>query len=265
MRKKTITTVFIGLIISLTGLKILSKPSIIMIDGLSAVLCSQGKFSFPIEEKLIALTIDDIPDNNHVLPHTTLGILDVLAIYKAKATFFVITNKAQEFPNLMRAIVEQKHELGNHLTNDEPSIKLGNKFETEFVKADRFLSQFATISWFRPGHGWCNAKMTKVVEKYNYQIALGSVWSYDTNSIVPPQFSSWYIKHNIRPGSIIILHDSNNQSDRRGQNTIAVLNEIIPQLQQQGYRFVTLSELERRANQHGDSTCGGNLRVARHQ
>ena len=246
--KKTIIIILIGLIISLLGLRLLSKPSMTMINGLSAVLCSQGNFFFNTEEKLVALTIDDVPDNNHIFPHTTLGILDVLANYQAKATFFVITNKAREFPELMRTIVEQKHELGNHLTNDEPSIKLKNKFETEFVKADRFLSQFATIRWFRPGHGWCNANMIKVVEKYDYQTALGSVWSYDTNDIVSPQFSSWYIKHNIRPGSIIVLHDSNNQSDVRGQNTIAILNKVIPQLQQQGYRFVTLSELERRSN-----------------
>ena len=247
MKKKQIITVAIS-IVFLLSLGAFLKPSNLVIRSLSPLICPQGKYFFTTDKPLIALTIDDIPDDNHSFPHTTLGILDVLANYNAKATFFVITNKAQEFPALIQSIVEQGHELGNHMTNDESSIKLGDKFETELIKGDRFLSQFAPVDWLRPGHGFCNAKMSKIAKKHNYKIVLGSVWSYDTNNIVLPQFSSWYIKQNIRPGSIIILHDSNSKSDRRGKNTIAVLNRIIPQLQQQGYEFVTLSELDRQSN-----------------
>ena len=242
MKKKQIIIVIIS-IVFLSGLSILLKPPPIIIRGVSSFVCPQAKYFFNTNKPLIAITIDDIPDDNHIFPHTTLGILDVLANYQAKATFFVITNKAEKFPALIESIVEQGHELGNHLTKDESSIKLGDKFETQFVKADRFLSQFATVSWLRPGHGRCNANMNKIAQKYNYKIALGSVWSYDT-SISSLKFSRWYIKHNIRPGSIIVLHDSGNKSDRRGKNTIAVLNKILPQLQAQGYSFVTLSELE---------------------
>ena len=243
MNKKKITIIVISIFL-LLGLKILLKPSPIVIRAVSPLVCPQAKYFFQTDKPLIALTIDDITDDNHLFPHTTIGILDVLANYKAKATFFVITNKAKDFPSLIKSIVDQGHELGNHLTNDESSIKLGDRLEAEFVEADQFLSQFTTVSWFRPGHGFCNRKMIKIAEKYNHQTVLGSVWSYDTSNIVSPQFSSWYIMQNIRPGAIIILHDSDSKSDRRGQNTIAVLNKIIPQLQQQGYNFVTLSELE---------------------
>ncbi|MEM8832048.1 MAG: polysaccharide deacetylase family protein [Cyanobacteria bacterium P01_G01_bin.19] len=249
INKKTIFRLIAIFTILLFSYKILFKPSPILIRGLSLFICPQAKYFFKTEKKSIALTIDDIPDNNRLFPHTTLEILDVLNRYEAKATFFVITNQAKDFPLLMKSIVEQGHELGNHLTNDEPSIELQERFETEFVKADKFLSQFATVRWFRPGHGFCNVKMSEIVQKYSYKIALGSVWSYDTNSLVSPRFSSWYIKQNIRPGAIIILHDSQAKSDRRGQNTIKTLNHIIPQLQQQGYRFVTLSELDREAQQ----------------
>lgn len=227
--------------IAFLGLKILLNPSPIVIVGLSNFICPEARYFFETDQPLIALTIDDSPDNNHLFPNTTLSILDALAQYQAKATFFIITNKAQEYPSILTAIVQQGHELGNHLTNDESSIKLNN-FELEFIKADRFLSQFAPIKWFRPGHGWCNVSMTEVIKKYNYQIALGSVWSYDT-SITSSRFANWYIQQNIRPGSIIVLHDSD-RTNQRGENTIKTLNIIIPQLQQQGYRFVTLSELD---------------------
>lgn len=244
MKKKKVVIIAISAIL-LLGLKILLKPSPIVIRAVSPLICSPAKYFFKTDKPLVALTIDDIVDDNHIFPHTTLGILDVLANYEAKATFFAISNKAKEFPSLIESIVDQGHELGNHLTNDESSLKLGDKFETEFIEADQFLSQFSNVSWFRPGHGFCNGKMIKIAEKYNYQTVLGTIWSYDTSNIVSPQFSSWYIMQNIRPGAIIVLHDSSSKSDRRGNNTIAVLNKIIPQLQQQGYRFVTLSELER--------------------
>lgn len=231
--------------------KIIFYPPPLMLERVSPLICPEARYFFEVDEPLIALTIDDSPDNNHLFPHTTIGILDVLAQYKAKATFFIITNKAQESSELLQTMVNQGHELGNHLTEDEASIKLGDRFTEEFLIADRFLKQYATIRWFRPGHGWCNASMSQVVRRYNYQIALGSIWSYDTN-ISSAEFSRWYIQNNIRPGSIIILHDSDAQSDRIGENTIHTLQQIIPQLQRQGYQFVTLSELEQKsqANAH---------------
>ena len=231
-------------VILLLGSKTFFHPPRIVIDGVTNSLCPGSISYFDTKDPLIALTIDDSPDDNHSFPHTTLGILDVLATYNVRATFFVITNKAKQYPQLLKTIVQQGHELGNHLTNDEASIKLGDRFETEFIKADRFLTQFAIINWFRPGHGRCDRQMTAIARKYNYQIALGSICSYDTNKL-PKWFSSWYILRNIRPGAIIVLHDSDNKSDRRGKNTIQTLTKIIPQLQKQGYRFVTLSELDR--------------------
>ncbi len=241
-RKKQLI-VIITAFFAFCSIKILLAPSPVIIRGLSGFICPEVKYFFEVDRPLVALTIDDSPDDNREFPHSTLGILDVLAQYQAKATFFIITDKAQKFPQLLTSMVEQGHELGNHLTKDESSIRLGDRFEGEFVKAHNFLSQFAEVRWFRPGHGLCNNSMTKIIDKYNYQIALGSVWPYDT-SINSDDFASWYIKRNIRPGSIIVLHDSGGDNDIRGKNTIETLRKIIPSLQQQGYRFVTLSELD---------------------
>jgi peptidoglycan-N-acetylglucosamine deacetylase len=243
-RRKTRIVVVIGLVFLLISTKILLNPSSRLISSLSSYICPEARYFFNINQPLIALTIDDSPDDNDFAPNTTLEILKVLAQYQVKATFFIITNKAQGNPQIIKNILKQGHELGNHLTKDESSIKLGDRFETEFKQADHFLTQFTSVNWFRPGHGWCNTQMTEIVKKYNYQIVLGSVWSYDT--ILPfSWFSSWYIQRNIRPSSIIILHDSGERNNLRGKNTLKTLNLIIPQLQQQGYHFVTLSELNR--------------------
>ena len=231
----------ITIIIFLLGIRIFLRPSPRIISSLSTHICPAARYFFKTKEPVVALTIDDSPDNNELSPNTTEAILDTLAQYQIQATFFIITSKARNNPQLINQIVEQGHELGNHLTADESSIKLGEQFEAEFLKAERFLANFAAINWFRPGHGWCDSKMTEIVHKYNREITLGSVWPYDT-AIASDKFASWYIRRNIRPGSIIILHDSDDQSNIRGLNTVKTLNTIIPQLQKQGYHFVTLSE-----------------------
>lgn len=209
-------------------------PQPVLIKLLSPLICSGAVYCQDSNEPVIALTIDDSPD-----PQTTSQILAVLAKYSVNATFFPISDRVQANPELTQAIVRAGHEIGNHLTRDEPSIKLGEKFPTELDKAHQVLSQYAPIKWLRPGSGWCNRSMVKTAQAYNYQVALGSVWSYDTH-IKSSKFASWFILTNARAGSIIVLHDG----EKRGVNTVQTLQTIIPQLRQRGYRFVTLSDLK---------------------
>ena len=201
---------------------------------IAPLICPDAVYFITTDKPLIALTIDDSPD-----AITTNKILDVLAQHKVVATFFPISNNIPENKIIIDRIVNEGHKIGNHLTKDEPSIKLGTNFETELDKAHQILSDFTEIKWLRPGNGWCNKAMVKTVRKYNYQIALGSVWSYDTH-IPSSSFASWFILANTKPGSIIVLHDAG----KRGARTVTTLKKIIPKLKQKGYRFVTLSELQ---------------------
>lgn len=200
---------------------------------ISPGICPDAVYFKATEQPIIALTIDDSPD-----PNTTPEILAVLAEYQVVATFFPIANKIAENRAIIEAIVRDGHEIGNHLTEDEPSIKLKENFATEFKKADRILSAFTTIKWLRPGGGWCDREMAEIAQKSNYRVALGSVWSYDTH-IPSSNFATWFILANTKPGSIIVLHDV----EKRGERTITTLKKVLPELQKRGYRFVTLSEL----------------------
>ena len=204
-----------------------------LITFLAPFICPNAVYFQATDKPIIALTIDDSPDTN-----TTSAILNVLNQYQTIATFFPLSEAAAQQPRLIQAMVDQGHEIGNHLTRDEPSIKLKEQFEPELKQAQQTLSQFTTVKWLRPGNGWCNQKMVTVAQKYGYQIALGSVWSYDTH-IPSTRFASWFILNNVQPGAIIVLHDGG----QRGVRTAKILNQIIPQLQQKGYRFVTLSNL----------------------
>ncbi len=183
---------------------------------------------------IVALTIDDGPD-----PVTTPKILEVLSRYRAKATFFLISGQVPGNEAIVSAIVEQGHELGNHLTRNEASVKLSSaEFEAALLEADAVLSRFAVVRWVRPGSGWYNAEMMEIIHRHNYRCALGSVFPYDVQ-IPWKQFTIHHLLLNIHPGAILILHDTGSL----GERTASVLDTVLPELHRRGYRVVSLSEL----------------------
>ncbi len=185
-------------------------------------------------EPVVALTIDDGPD-----PSTTPRILDLLGQHDARATFFLISSRIPGSEDVVVRMVEEKHELANHLTADERSVLLPPaEFERQLLEAHDVLSQFADVRWFRPGSGWYNAKMLTTIHEHGYRCALGSVHPFDPQ-IASARFSARYILGNVQPGSIIILHDYG----ARGERTFTALATILPELDRRGFRVVTLSEL----------------------
>jgi peptidoglycan/xylan/chitin deacetylase (PgdA/CDA1 family) len=184
---------------------------------------------------VIALTIDDGPD-----PATTPEILRVLKHNGAHATFFIITSRVPGNEELLRRIVAEGHELGNHLVLDEPSLRLAPaEFERQLVVSHDVLSRFAPMRWFRPGSGKYDARMLATLEAHGYRCALGSVYPFDPQ-IRWSWFSKRFILSNARPGSVIILHDW----DSKGRRTVKTLSSVLPTLAKRGFRVVTLTELE---------------------
>lgn len=191
-------------------------------------------YEIDTQEPIVALTIDDGPD-----PDTTPDILNRLKRYGAHATFFLIVNRISDNEELIRRMVEENHELANHLLTDQPSITLTiSDFEKQLLEAHEILSEFSEIRWFRPGSGWYNKNMLSILKRHDYECALGSVYPFD-----PQLGSSWFITRyvlwKVRPGSIIVLHDLGT----RGERTAVALDTILPELIRRGYRVVTLSEL----------------------
>ena len=185
--------------------------------------------------KAIALTIDDGPD-----AATTPEILRVLERNGAHATFFIITSRVPGNQELLRRMVAEGHELGNHLSQDEPSLKLPPaEFERQLVASHDVLSPFATVRWFRPGSGKYDARMLATLEAHGYRCALGSVYPFDPQ-IRWSWFSRRFILSNAQPGSVIILHDW----DSKGRRTVKTLSNVLPVLAKRGFRIVTLTELE---------------------
>jgi peptidoglycan/xylan/chitin deacetylase (PgdA/CDA1 family) len=199
------------------------------------------------KERAVALTIDDGPD-----PVTTPKILDLLKRNGARATFFIISERVPGNERLLERMIEEGHELGNHLTRDEPSVRLTpDQFERELRESHRVLSRFAPMRWFRPGAGRFNDGMLATLERHGYQCALGSVYPFDPQ-IPWSWFSRRFILDLARPGSIIILHDVGG----RGERTLETLSRVLPELGRRGFRVVTLTELARLGDPSGGVESG---------
>ena len=191
-------------------------------------------YSVATGEKLVALTIDDGPDLVE-----TPEILRVLQEHDARATFFLISGKVPGAESVVTAVVDAGHEVGNHLTREEPSIRLSPAaFGTAVRQADTALSRFARPRWLRPGAGWYTGTMLDTIEQAKYRCALGSVYPFDGRVTWPP-LAAAYIVANARPGAVLVLHEGRG----RGRRAVSILRRVLPELRARGYRVVTLSAL----------------------
>ena len=187
-----------------------------------------------VSAPVIALTLDDGPD-----AATTPLILDELRRHGARATFFLITDRAKNQGQLVRRILAEGHEIGNHFTQDRASIWLtADEFTLDLEEAHRVLAPYGVLRWARPGSGWYSPTMVAAMARQGYRCALGSVYPYDA-TLPWVAFASWYIRRNTRPGAVVVLHDGG----ARGRRTARILRSVLPSLQGQGFRVVPLSEL----------------------
>jgi peptidoglycan/xylan/chitin deacetylase (PgdA/CDA1 family) len=195
-------------------------------------------FFVETREPVVALTIDDAPH-----PALTPAILDTLAAHGARATFFLFGNRVPGNEGIVRRLVAEGHELGNHLLTDAPSIRLpADEFERQLRQTHDLLAPFGPVRWFRPGSGWFNRRMLAQIRLQGYRCALGSAYAYDTH-VRSARYVAGHVLRHVRPGAVIILHDG---GESRRQ-TLAVLGRVLPELRRRGYRVATLSELAERS------------------
>lgn len=249
-KNKWLPIVFIALTIGLLISLLWLQPRWLW-TKISPWLAPGAVYFVETQAPLVALTIDDGPDDiNKNEPKTTQLILNVLSKYDAHATFFLIGSRiTPDSQSLVTEIVSQGNEVGNHLWQDKPSINISLKeFESELIRTEEKIlealpsqGKAVPLRWLRPGGGMANQPMIKVAQDHSYQVALGSIWPYDT--LIPSsQFAAQQILRNVRPGAIIILHDHGEQGEW-GRRTDKTLAQVLPELQRRGFKVVTLSEL----------------------
>jgi len=175
----------------------------------------------------IWLTFDDGPT-----PEVTPWILSVLKKENVKATFFLVGQQIEEFPELVGAIIKEGHTIANHSYSHENGW-LTNK-EKYLEDIENCQELMPNNKLFRPPYGKITKAQIAVLKK-KYKIILWDVLSYDFNQNTSPKKVQENIIQNTISGSIIVMH--NNQMSFK--NLEPTLEKIIQQLKAKGYNFST--------------------------
>ncbi len=196
-----------------------------------------------IKDKLVALTFDDGPH-----PLFTNELLDLFKEKGIKATFFVTGSSIEKHKKIISRMIAGGHELGNHSYSHKNLIfKKKSMIREEIEKTDRLLRELGVKSdiHFRPPFGRFLFAASAVLASLNKKVIMWNVPTRDfkendSNVILKR------IYKRIKPGSIIVLHDSGierpgKKIDR--QATINAVKVLIEELPKRGYKFKTVSEL----------------------
>ncbi len=191
------------------------------------------------KEKIVALTYDDGPH-----PIYTPQILDILDQYQAKATFFMIGSRMEQYPDIVREVSARGHLIANHTYTHPYNLRTlsPEKLKWEIDQCQQNMQTIAgqNTYLFRPPRGVLNQEIIKIVQDKGYTIVLWGICTFNRKTPTPEMMATRVIKQ-AHPGQIVLLHDG--RTDFRWKDVVAT-RLIVASLSRQGYRFVTLEELK---------------------
>ncbi len=182
----------------------------------------------------VALTFDDGPH-----PVNTPRLLDILKQKNVKATFYVIATNARRYPEIMRRIVAEGHEIGNHTVNHPNLTKLSDAGVRQELRGCHEAIVAATgvaPRTMRPPYGAItSAQKSWIRKEFGYPTIMWSVdpldWKKPGASAVASRLVS-----GASPGGILLAHDIH-------AGTIDAMPTTIDQLLARGYQLVTVTQL----------------------
>ncbi|MFP4480475.1 MAG: polysaccharide deacetylase family protein [Desulfohalobiaceae bacterium] len=194
--------------------------------------------------KQVALTFDDGPH-----PYTTPSLLQLLAQHRIHATFFVLGHNAQTHPELIQAILEAGHDLGNHTYSHDPLImlKAAKRLAQEIDAAQSEIASHGVQPLaFRPPAGIVNPKLGPLLQARGMLCVHYSCKAYDLGNR-RIQGLAGRILNKVQAGDIVLLHDIAPQSSHfRHEQWLAEIEELLQGLSQKGLQVRPLQELIQR-------------------
>jgi peptidoglycan/xylan/chitin deacetylase (PgdA/CDA1 family) len=195
------------------------------------------------ERPLVALSFDDGPH-----PVFTPQVLDILERHDAKATFFLIGERALRHPEIVVRIKAAGHEVANHyFTNGSILLQSDADFLSNLDRTERAIGITDGPKFFRPPGGIAWPRQLRLARAHGYKCVLGSAYPHDP--IRPPVwYITWLIRKNLVPGTIVILHDGISNPTR----SIKALPQILEAGREKGLRFVSIGALAKAATDQTD-------------
>ncbi|MBX9402614.1 polysaccharide deacetylase family protein [Lysobacter sp. BMK333-48F3] len=201
------------------------------------------------DRRVLALTFDDGPGA------ATPDLLDALAELDVRASFFCVGAAMRARPALVRRLLDEGHELGNHSERhaDARGIEAGRWMREEVAPAAQALAaacgstlQAAPAPLFRPAYGEIDAAQYEALAAAGYTVV---GWSVDPRDWLEPDAPGYVpcvvesVLARIHPGAIVLLHDGDDESGRARGGIVEIVRRLVPALRGQGYGLVRAGDL----------------------
>lgn len=156
-------------------------------------------WKLPGSEKRIYLTFDDGP-----IPQITPWVLDLLSEYNAKATFFCIGKNVERNTDIFKSILSQGHSIGNHTYTH---LNGWRSSVTDYLNDINKCGELIDSNLFRPPYGKIKRSQIRHILP-SHKIIMWDILSRDFDENLNLEKGFEYIKKHVKPGSIIVFHDS---------------------------------------------------------
>jgi len=178
-------------------------------------------------DKVVYLTFDDGP-----FPIWTRQILDLLAQYNARATFFVIGRQVPAYGDLIREGISMGSTFANHTYNHVALAGVSREqFQREVLATAEALGPYESRC-LRPPYAVIDDNARAYAAELGYRVVLWEIDPYDWQRPGAAVIAARVLE-NIAPGKIVLLHDGGGERSQ----TVAALETILSSLTAQGYRF----------------------------
>lgn len=178
--------------------------------------------------KTLFLTFDDGPT-----PEVTEWVLDTLAQYNAKATFFCLGRNVDHYPDIYSRIIAEGHAVGNHTYSHLNGWKVSAR---EYIDDVDLASQYIESKLMRPPYGRFTKRQMAPIREQGYRTVLWDVMPEDYNHRVKPEDCCSCVLRFATDGSIITFHDSVKAS----VNLYYALPRVLKCFSEKGYIFARL-------------------------
>ncbi|MCB0467871.1 MAG: polysaccharide deacetylase family protein [Aequorivita sp.] len=181
-------------------------------------------WAFSRSSNSVFLTFDDGP-----IPELTPWVLDELKKHNAKATFFCIGENIQKHPEIFQRILSEGHSVGNHTFNH---LK-GTKTETsKYIENILIAEKLIDSKLFRPPYGKITSKQAKILQSKGFKIVMWDIISYDYDATISEEKCLQNVLKNIKPGCIVVFHDS----IKAEKNLRFVLQKVLEIISERGWK-----------------------------
>ena len=204
----------------------------------------------PAGAPVVYLTFDDGP-----IPDETPWVLEQLAAFNAPATFFCVGENLVRYPEIARAVLAAGHRLGNHTHHHRSAWATSHQYYLQDVaECQAILGELLVDTprksgvddqstpnpqhlklLFRPPYGRLTWHLLRALRP-EFRVIMWSVLTRDYDSSLSPESCLRSTLAAVRPGDVLVFHDSRKASARLR----FVLPRVLADLAEQGFRFATL-------------------------